>query len=109
LLQADCRYALYDIEYDTNDGGKRAKLVFIVWYVAGALACCVENMLVTGLPANLASLWQVTFAIVGPASVSLPALAAIHLLHAHPTRHLHIHTVVMHPCWPPTRAPHTRP
>lgn len=31
--QEDCRYALYDVEFEVEGGGKRAKLMFIVWYV----------------------------------------------------------------------------
>eukprot|EP00296_Roombia_truncata_P002213 JP438131.1.p1 GENE.JP438131.1~~JP438131.1.p1 ORF type:complete len:151 (-),score=60.48 JP438131.1:45-461(-) len=27
----DCRYAVFDLEYDSEDGGKRNKIVFYVW------------------------------------------------------------------------------
>ncbi len=29
----ECRYAIYDAEYDLSDGQKRTKLVFFLWYV----------------------------------------------------------------------------
>ena len=31
-LPADsCRYAIFDFEFETNDGGKRNKITFVVW------------------------------------------------------------------------------
>lgn len=29
----DCRYAVFDFEWDTSDGGKRQKICFYAWYV----------------------------------------------------------------------------
>jgi len=29
----DCRYAIYDFEYELGDSGQRNELVFVVWYV----------------------------------------------------------------------------
>ncbi|KAF5092431.1 hypothetical protein D0Z03_002864 [Geotrichum reessii] len=31
LPENDCRYAVYDFEYDTSDSGKRSKIVFFTW------------------------------------------------------------------------------
>merc|ERR1711974_509190 len=31
LPQDDCRYAVYDFEFETPDGGKRNKILFISW------------------------------------------------------------------------------
>ena len=31
LPETECRYAVYDFEYDSEEGGKRNKLVFISW------------------------------------------------------------------------------
>jgi Cofilin/tropomyosin-type actin-binding protein len=33
LPDDDGRYAIYDFEFETDDGGKRNKLVFVLWYV----------------------------------------------------------------------------
>jgi cofilin len=33
LPENECRYAVYDVEYDSEEGGKRNKLVFFNWYV----------------------------------------------------------------------------
>lgn len=31
LPETECRWAVYDLEYETSDGGKRNKLVFFSW------------------------------------------------------------------------------
>lgn len=31
LPETECRWAVYDLEYDLGDGGKRNKLVFYHW------------------------------------------------------------------------------
>ena len=31
--EQECRWAVFDFEYDAPDGGKRNKLVFFSWYV----------------------------------------------------------------------------
>lgn len=33
LPAAECRYAVYDFEYQKGDEGKRNKIVFVTWYV----------------------------------------------------------------------------
>lgn len=33
LPAAECRYAIYDFEYQKGDEGKRNKICFITWYV----------------------------------------------------------------------------
>lgn len=33
ILQDDCRYGIFDFDYELKDGGKRNKLLFILWYV----------------------------------------------------------------------------
>ena len=32
LPEADCRWAVYDFEYEREDGGKRNKICFFSWY-----------------------------------------------------------------------------
>jgi len=29
----DCRYAIYDFEYELGESGQRNELVFVIWYV----------------------------------------------------------------------------
>jgi len=36
LPKGDCRYAVYDFEYTADDGGKRNKILFILWSPEGA-------------------------------------------------------------------------
>lgn len=31
LPKDDCRYAVYDFEYEHEDGGKRSKILFVLW------------------------------------------------------------------------------
>ncbi|KAJ7244967.1 actin depolymerizing factor [Mycena haematopus] len=31
LPEAECRWAVYDFEFEKEDGGKRSKLVFVAW------------------------------------------------------------------------------
>ena len=31
LPEQDCRYAIYNFEYDSGSDGKRAKIVFVIW------------------------------------------------------------------------------
>ncbi len=31
LPEAECRWAVYDLEYTSDDGGKRNKLIFFAW------------------------------------------------------------------------------
>jgi cofilin len=33
LPEADCRWAVYDLEFETKEGGKRNKICFFSWYV----------------------------------------------------------------------------
>ncbi|WFD43228.1 cofilin [Malassezia psittaci] len=37
LPAGECRYAIYDFEYQKGDEGKRNKIVFVTWYVAQKL------------------------------------------------------------------------
>lgn len=33
LPKNDCRYAIYDFQFNVGDGGQREQLIFIVWWV----------------------------------------------------------------------------
>lgn len=35
----DCRWAVYDFEYDTGESGKRNKIVFYAWCVKRLIVC----------------------------------------------------------------------
>ena len=35
LPKEACRYAVYDFEWDTADGGKRKKIIFFTWCAGG--------------------------------------------------------------------------
>jgi cofilin len=42
LPKDDCRYAVFDFEYDQADGGgKRSKILFVVWYVRRGPAAAI--------------------------------------------------------------------
>jgi len=37
----DCRYAIYDLEYELGESGQRNELIFVVWYVS---CVCVQKL-----------------------------------------------------------------
>lgn len=39
LPEEDCRWAVYDFEYEKPDGGKRNKICFFSWYVSVIFLC----------------------------------------------------------------------
>jgi cofilin len=40
LPSKECRYAVYDLDFEKPEGGRRSKIVFILWYVS-----CFESIL----------------------------------------------------------------
>jgi hypothetical protein len=40
LPKEECRYAVYDFEWETADGGKRQKIVFYAWYALAHASPC---------------------------------------------------------------------
>ena len=41
LPENECRWAVYDLEYEADGGGKRNKLVFFHWYAVVSNSSCI--------------------------------------------------------------------
>ena len=45
LPEHECRYAVYDYEYTSDDGRPTGKVLFVVWAPGALCSCCVISYL----------------------------------------------------------------